>query len=447
MLSKIHPRYWALLALIAWGGSILYFGTTSFTPYGISEGAATALLMNWSVVGNVANPIVTFGMPDFRALLFIPLAIYWPGSILAAKVFTLLITFITAMFLHNWSKNRFDSEVALIATGLFLIAPITITQMNAIGTGPFLLLMFCLGMWADKKHRTAERSIGSWYFLQMLLVAIAVTLHPIGLAYPLTLTWQWHKTPVDKKRQQHIFIGLGATVFVILVMQAGWIGIDWFKNPLTSLNHVLFITTPLTELEPGLFPGIVVFTLAVVVVAFAWRRMIGDMLGTTLLLAAAIGLLVAENAWAMIILTIILYEGTPLLIKLNKSIPAQNFIGQRGVVMISLLVTATIFMQTEKLTNTKKDIHIASQWPARTMLAVKRPVWPLPPPAENGEELLKKIKGVNYLIFDHNDPNNSELARNIADVGGKMETISLQSAGVIVKVRDQNENQSGNMEK
>ena len=463
MLSKIQPRYWALLTLCLWGGAILYFNLVRFTPYGMDEGGAMALLINWSVLEQIANPIVTLGMPDFRALLFIPLGIYWPGSIVAAKIFTLLVTFITAMFFYSWSKQKDDEETALIATGLLLITPLTIMQIDAIGVGPYLLFVFGLGMFVDHRHRSNERSINSWYFLQLLLVAKAVTLHPIGLAYPLALVWKWTKEPVDKERQTHIFIGLGITVFLILVMQAGWISLGWFSNPLFSLTNAIIGADPagLGNIEQRWLPGLITLALAITILVLDWRFLISDLLGSALLFGISIGFLVADSAWAMLVVSLILYRGTPWLIKANTVIKSMNFIGQRGIVLGAIFILATLFMQADKMfslqitngvlsptdeliqsmeTTTKNADHsvrIASQWPARTMIAVKHAVLPLPPSAKNGESLLKMIKGVTYIMFDQNNPSNTDLARNFAEISGKTETISVQQGGVIIKIRDQ----------
>jgi hypothetical protein len=38
-------------------------------------------------------------------------------------------------------------------------------------------------------------------------------------------------------------------------------------------------------------------------------------------------------------------------------------------------------------------------------------------------------------VFAHNDPHNAALARNIAQIGGNAETVTLQPGGVIIKLR------------
>lgn len=469
MLSKIQAKYWAALALIIWGGLILYFNVVSFEAYGLDEGAAMALLINWAVADNIVNPIVAFGMPDFRALLFVPLGTYWPGSIFAAKVFTIIIAFLAAMLLYHWSRNNHDDEVALIATGLFLISPLVILQIDQIAVGIYLLFMIALACKVEAKQRAAERSIGNWYFIQMLLIAVVVSLHPIGLAYPAALALRWKLDPIDKKRQTHNFIGIGITVFIILVMQAGWISLEWFSNPLTSLALAVSGMDITGIRQPSMLIGLVPMILLVLLLFKDWKELVKDTTGLTLLFAMVSGLFIADAAWAILAVALLLYRGIPLLIAINKAIKAQNFMGQRGLVMVMIVIVATISMNVgishalqvrsnlksahdsliETLAleteNAGKEIRIASQWPARTMIAVRHAVLPLPPAAENGEQLLKMIKGITHIAFAHNEPSNATLTRTIAEVTHKTKTLAIQEGGVIVLIKNDKQAAQGDM--
>ncbi|NOX43605.1 MAG: hypothetical protein GXP19_07725 [Gammaproteobacteria bacterium] len=464
MLSKIQPRYQALLALCLWGGALLFFNLVRLDPYGIDEGAALALLVNWSVADQIINPIVAFGMPDFRALLFMPLGLYWPGSILAAKVFTIIIAFFAAMQLYYWSKQSDNDEVALLGTGLLLIAPLMIMQIDQIGGGIYLLFMLGLGSKVDEKQRAAERSIGNWYFIHMLLIAVIVSLHPIGLAYPVALAIRWIQEPIDKKRQRYNFIGIGITVFIVLIMQAGWLDLAWFNNPFKTFA-VAFSGIDISQSqEPSIFYGFVPLALLALILIYDWRHLSTSTLGLSMLIATVAGLFIADQAWAMIALALFIYRGIHYLIKINTAIKAQNFVGQRGLVLFIIFVVATIFMQIDKsyvdqiannelspedslfrtlvleTENADSSITIASQWPARTMIAVKHAVLPLPPAAENGEAFLKMIKGITYIMFSHNDINNYGLTRNIAEVSQQFKTLAVQQGGVIVKLRENSSN-------
>src|SRR3569623_1888009 len=79
-LRQILERYWGLIVLLAWGGALLSLDLLRTTPYGLDEGAARGLLLIWSISDKIINPIVTLGIPDFRALLFIPLGAWWNGA-------------------------------------------------------------------------------------------------------------------------------------------------------------------------------------------------------------------------------------------------------------------------------------------------------------------------------------------------------------------------------
>jgi hypothetical protein len=191
------------------------------------------------------------------------------------------------------------------------------------------------------------------------------------------------------------------------------------------------------------------------------RPLLDDLFGTSLLLALFLGLFVADTNWALLALAMILYCGTPLLIKANLALGARaGFIGQRGLVMAVLFVLATLFMQTDKAHGVRLDSGLlsptdeliqalipeaadpekhflaASQWPARTMLVVRADVLPLPPAAATGTEQLAMIKGLTHLIFNHNDPDNTQLAKNFREMTDATVTLSRQSSGVILALRD-----------
>jgi hypothetical protein len=60
----------------------------------------------------------------------------------------------------------------------------------------------------------------------------------------------------------------------------------------------------------------------------------------------------------------------------------------------------------------------------------------LPPDAKDSDALFEMLHGIDYLIFDPKDINNSSLSHNLANMGaGKTETIVLQPGGVIVQVK------------
>lgn len=460
MSPQLITRLWTLAALLVWGGIILGFGLVRLDSYGLDEGAAMALLLNWSVSDQIASPVTTFGGPDFRALLFIPLGLYWSGSMLAAKVFTLLATFGAALLMWNWSRKQ-DEETALIATGLLLIAPVTLALADSLGSGPYLLALFGLGWLLDKKYRASEHRISSLYFVQTLLVAITVTLHPIGLAYPLALAWHWHKNPKSAKQKQQVWIGLAAATVIVLAMQTGWIAIHWLASPLTTLTDAMLGRRVWFDPSIAWLIGLIPAALLIAVLITSLRGLLSDLLGTTLLLAIVIGLLAADANWAFIALAVLFYSGIPLLIRANVALGQRaGFVGQRGLVLVAMVAVATMFMQAdrahrENLQNEllspedeviqalareaedpKRPFLAASQWPARTMIACRRDVLPLPPAATDGAALLKSIKGLTHVVFDHHNPDHSQLAKNFSEITDLTETLAVLPGGVIIKLRD-----------
>ena len=161
MPTRITPGYIALIVLVAWAAILLSTGLIRFGVVGIEEGSAKNLLLLWSLVDRVASPVGTYGSPDLRALLYLPPAIYWPGSVTATKVFTILLTFAAIFILFKWSKKE-ESDSALIASAVLLICPLTIVQIDTLGAGPYLLLSFALGYWLDIRYREKGRQTNEW---------------------------------------------------------------------------------------------------------------------------------------------------------------------------------------------------------------------------------------------------------------------------------------------
>ena len=186
-----------------------------------------------------------------------------------------------------------------------------------------------------------------------------------------------------------------------------------------------------------------------------------DVYGSALLFAVIIGLFAADSSWAFIVYFLILFRGVVWLIKLNSLLPASGLVGQRGIVLILIIALSIVFMQVDKSHRfyiesglldpvdeviqalygyTKKlkpdaKFRVASQWPGRTMLVIKRDTLPLPPNVKNGKELIKITKGLTHIVFNQNDPHNTTLAKNVSEAGDYMKTLAIHRSGVIIQIR------------
>ncbi len=460
--NAIFEKYWGYFALFLWIGLAILFDLVRFTPFALDEQAARGLLLTWTIADNVVNPVVIFGMPDFRALIYAPIGAYWSGSIFVAKVMALTISFIAVTMLFRWSRRTTDPEVALIASFLLLISPIMITQTDSLSAGPYILMGFAFGAWLDTAYRKNDLYFGGWYFSQMLWVAILATLHPIGLAYPIALAWQWYKKPHAVKKSRHVYIGLGITVLLAITMRSGWEGVDFFDNPFAALAEGLqgAIIWSSTDLNWG--PGIIAGALLTLVIIVDFKNLMQDLLGRMLLVSVAIGLLMPDQSWVLVAVALIIYRGTYLIVKFNQSRQKTGRMGQRGIVMISALIVTAFFMMQDKnhaLTikhailapvdemiqslmveaeDDLKPFRAASEWPGRTMLATKRDVLPLPPAMEDPEKMLEAVRSVTHIIFNPFIEKNEPLADAISALGGNTETLSLYKAGAIISVRNNN---------
>ncbi len=460
MRVAIPEKYLRLIILAVWIAALFWgFNLINLTPYGLNEGAAKALLFLWSIVDRIANPVATFGTPDMRAILLLPVAIYWSGSMLATKIFTAMLAFFGTMFLYYWARRE-NHESALMATALLLICPLTITQISSIGTGPMLLLTFGIGLWVSNTYRAKPRPLGGWFFVQLLVVITAVSLHPAGLGYALALAWLWIRDPLNKTQQRQILVGLAIAIPLILTFQNGWQkDIVWFSDPLATLanaiqNGAIGFGEPASWLI-----GLVVALLLVIVIIRDRAFLLNDLMGSALLFAVLVGLVAATPEWAMIAIALLLFRGMALLVTFNQSFSSNSLMGQRGIVIVVLFIVSTAFMLADKqyrqilkselLSPTDDIIHqlaveaadpdapfqAASQWPARTMLATRRDVFPLPYAREDSAEFLSSIKGITHLIFDHTLEENLGLSKNISELSGIAETLSLQEAGVVIRIK------------
>ena len=468
-LSRIPQKFWALLSLLLW--SALCFVLLHKTVYGIDEGAAHALLLAWSVADNVVSSIVTLGLPDFRAVILAPVGYLWTGNILAAKIATIIVMSGAAWAFNAWRRCGGDSEGALLATGLLLISPLVLKQIDTISIAPFLLITFALGVWSDQIYRESPQAFGAMYFAQLFLCMVGTTLHPAGLAYPLALLWTWYRNPLNRKQQIYFFGGIVLTVLFSLILTLGWSHVEWFTNPIKSLSGLLL--GPLDSDEFGAFRWIAGTGMLFVLLLVIWKQagnLWADSLGRILLAALAIGILTGDEIFGIIALVTCLYWGLPLFLQKRAGIHG-GFWQQRGLAMLLVFVIATIFMTIDKAryqtvlegslsprdnliktlvesienpsadehtlkTPSEKPMRIASQWPARTMLACRCDTLPLPPSVKDEQALFKMLKGINYLMFDPRDPKNSSLSNNLALMGaGKVETIVLQQGGVIVEIK------------
>ena len=468
-LIRIPQKYWAYLVLLVWG--VMCFMLFNKSNYGIDEGAAQSLLLTWSVVDNVVSSVVTLGIPDFRAVFLAPVGFLWTGNVIAAKIFTILVMSVTAWAFHSWRRRSGDTEGATLATGLLLISPLVLNQLDTISVTPYLLFTFVLGAWADLKYRESPQAFGGMYFAQIILCLVSITLHPAGLAYPLALLWTWYKAPINNKQQGYFFGGIVFTVLFGLILTSGWSHVAWFTNPMKGLSSML--------LGPGDNKGLgadrwlsgigMLFVLFVVI----WKQannLWADFLGRILLTALAIGMLTGDETLGMVALIICLYWGLPLLLQKQTDLNG-GFWQQRGVVLVLIIVISTTYMMIDKaryqfmlagqlapsdslikafveniesLPNdgnqqnspADKPMRIASQWPARTMLACRCDTLALPPAAKDEQTLFAMLHGLKYLIFDPRDPANRSLSHNLALMdAGKVETVALQRGGVIVEIK------------
>jgi hypothetical protein len=478
----IAPHRQAQLSLLLWGVLALFL--LRHDLYGLDEGAAKALLLAWSIADQVASSVIWFGTPDLRTLLYLPSGFLWTGNVFAAKALTVLLLACAVWLFYIWMKRNSGPESAMLASGLLLVSPMALEQIDSLSPGVYLLMAIAFGAWLDEKYRTEQRLFGGWYFAQLLVCAFSVSLHPAGLAYPLSLLWSWRDPgSVDRKHQKYMLSGvIFVTLFTLLVrmlhwgdldwLQNPWSGLDWFQNPVNSLATVLMGTLLDSEgrLEPQWVAGGIMLAILVIILAKAYRSLWTDLTGRALLLGLVLGLPVGDQSWGMMALALILFFGIPVL--LRSGLPAVNggFFRQRGWLILLVFICLIFFMHADrKHYDVKKsgmlsaqdqliktlageaeiDRHaseqdesmnrplfrVASQWPSRTMIACKCDTFPLPPATHDPQTQLANLHGITYILLDPKQTANVDLARNLSLLGGAIETASLQPGGVLLHIK------------
>lgn len=469
---KTRLQAYGALALWAAAAALLL----NRTPYGVDESAARAMLFLWSFVEDLANPIVTQGVPDFRAVFLVPVGFAFPGSLLAGKLLTLAFAAVTAAALFRWFQRQSGAEAAMLATGLWLLSPVLLEQIDRIAVGPFLVGVLLAGAFVDRSYRAAPVAFGGRYFLLIVLSLAAVTLHPAGVAFPLVVAVSWLVRPpapeADGAPQRFLAnaeriglpVGVAAAALCGLLLADGWPGVAWLGNPVSAAAGILTgwpAQSPPTGVLTWIAGGLAWALLALVV----WKRrsaLWNDTFGRMILCAAAITLPAADPVWALLVLLLLLYWGFPLLLDVRlPKLPA--LLRQRGLALLVLVAAATLDMSEDRsrfallragpelstedrliqrlaeavsASTPGSGTRVASQWPARTMVACGCNTLPLPPPAGDEQALLKLLAGIDYVVFDPRAPANQSLSRNLAMLGGvTTETIALQPGGVIVRMR------------
>ncbi len=475
----VSPRRQGQLALLIWGAIVLFL--LRHDLYSLDEGAAKSLLLSWSIADQVASSVIHFGPPDLRIALFLPVGFVWTSNVFAAKVLTVLVLAWTAWRLYAWQKRRTDAECALLASGLLLISPLTLEQIDAISPGVYLLGAIATGAWFNEKYRAEPKLFGGWHFAQVLICALAVSLHPAGLAYPLALLWSWRDATPSRKQQNIFLAGIILAALFIVLLRMGWPDLSWYQNPIKNLVPIL-VGTRLDGDDQGSMQWIiggVMLTLLAATIAWQHRALRGDLLGRTLLIALPLGALVGDAAWATLALAVILYFGLPILLRPGQAAAREGFIRQRGGVLLLIFVAATIFMRADRAhyeiarsgelsaqdqlikivadeaesshkagqiegTQDRPRFIVASQWPSRTMIACRCDTLPLPPAKRDAQEQLAMLRGktpITHLVLDPKQKANAALAANLSILGGEIETISLQPGGVLLHVKEPNPDQ------
>jgi hypothetical protein len=482
---RFPAAFWSVIAIVVW--ALVLTTLLDRTPYSLNEVTARVVLLIWSISDQVASPVATLGVPDARAAYLVPAAIPFSGSLVAVKLCTLLYLVAFALGAHRWMSARIGAEAPPLSTGMLLLAPLSVASIDAVAVAPFLAFTLWAAAKADEDLRIHRVRFGGLYFVELILVIAAVTLHPAGLACPFVLAAAWlfdapaepkDRAMIPGRERTHVLAGLAVATLLGLLLASGWHGQAWLRNPLLALGIDNFPNLA-DAFGSHSLAWIIGATLAACVLACAWKIRLGiagDRLATMLLAAIGIGAFAGDACFAFLVLVLLLYWGFPLL--LGARIGAVGgFIGARGLGFAALLVLSTAFLaadrdrfelvrdgvprsvQDQLIDQLAQNVQrtdapsaaqraqgaadaaahgprVASQWPGRTMLACRCAALPLPPALEDQARFEANLHGLDYVLFDPQDPANRELSGNFALLGGaRVETLALQPGGALLHLR------------
>lgn len=462
-LSLGSPALWLL---VPWACALGY--ALPGGPFGLTEEGAKALLLAWSIGDQVPSSVFTLGAPDVRALLFLPLGFLWSGQVIAAKWMGLLVMAAAAVALYRWRARGDQSEAALLATGTLLVAPLTVAGIDSLAAGPYLLLIGALAESLDRRVGRERGTMGGAFFAQMLLAAAAVSLHPAGLAYPVALTVHWLRESPQRRDRQVALIAIPLSVILVLAMRLGWSGMPLGREPLTAAAGLFGADGAQESLSVAAsLGGLALIGLGLAVAIHERRRLWADLCGATLLLGPVFGAACADGSWALLMLALVLYGGIPWLLRACAALAAHGPLVQRGWLWVLLVLVLTGFLRADRsdLASARRPllsaedelirdfadglnavlghapttgqagmILVATPWPARTSLACKCAALPLPPPAKDPETQLAMMRGVSYIILS-DSLDSRPLANNFSRLGARIEVLSKQAGGVILRIR------------
>ncbi len=459
-LSQAYLKLRWLLLLSAWIAVLFFVPVIHSGESPLDEGAARGLLLNWSIYHQIASPIVLLGIPDLRALFFIPVTLYWPGSLVAPRVLWAILVFFAAWMLFAWMRRRLGQEQALLSAGLLLVAPMTITQIDLLGGGAFLLFCLAVGHWMEYRYEKVGRALGGWFYMRFLWAGVTVSVHPAGLAYPLAMIYHWarDKDKPSRLKKQNL-IGLAVAMALLLLLQAGWHAVEWLSDPAAALAQIVH-STALDPVPPTWEPW-VLGGLALALAALNFRRLFADLFSTALTLALLVGLVAATVDWAYLVFAFLLIWGMDALIRFNDQIPGEGLAAKRGVVLAALVLLSVSFLVADRtyaqlvragvpsahtlllrevateVESLGKFSRVLSQWPGQTMVVCKCDVLALPPGTEDPQQFLEWVLAskATHLVFDPRDPDNTLITQDVSMLTNDLRTLFVNEAGVLVGVQ------------
>lgn len=120
------------------------------------------------------------------AVILAPVELFFPLSITAAKIWTLLFSITGLLFFYYWLKKKFNTTTALLGVLLCALNPLMLViSTEILSEAPFLLVLITAWILLEKSVGNEQAKKQDFFFL-LACLAILPLLREIGIAFVIT---------------------------------------------------------------------------------------------------------------------------------------------------------------------------------------------------------------------------------------------------------------------
>ena len=177
----------------------------------------------------------------FFAVILSPVFLFFPFSVLAAKIGTLTLASLAVFLLFIWSRKHLGENAALFLSFLFAFNPFTLVlSTEVLSETSFLVLIFIILILTDRFSENPPAPLQKWLFL--LLISVLPLVREIGFALPAAIILAFL---LSKRIKESFTVFLAAALPYFI-----WTRYNTAQMPITSQSNNIqytfehFVTPP-----------------------------------------------------------------------------------------------------------------------------------------------------------------------------------------------------------